>query len=308
MLTYLDCDTGIDDALAIALLLARADVTLAGIGTVHGNTSAARAAANTLGLLALAGRTGIPVTVGGGPAGDGVVAVHGGNGVGGAVLPSGERPDPRTPADLLVALARRHPGELHVIATGPCGNLAAALRAEPRLPDLVASVTVMGGAVRVTGNRPGGAESNLAEDPAAAATVLAAGWPLTLVPLDVTLQHRWSEADADRLRAGGSPLHTALADMLPTYFDAYQRRTGERLIPLHDPLAAALAVGELRPAEAPRLGLRVDPDTGRLVEDPAADSHVRVVLSVDRPAGPVVLERILGMHGAGGAPPGGTGR
>ena len=66
MLIYLDCDTGIDDALALALLLARPEVTLAGVGTVNGNTSATQAAANTLGLLALAGRESVPVSVGGG--------------------------------------------------------------------------------------------------------------------------------------------------------------------------------------------------------------------------------------------------
>jgi len=64
MILYLDCDTGIDDALAIALLLAHDEVTLAGIGTVGGNTSAAQGAANTLGLLALAYPDDIPVAAG----------------------------------------------------------------------------------------------------------------------------------------------------------------------------------------------------------------------------------------------------
>ena len=81
MILYLDCDTGIDDALAIALLLAHDEVNLAGIGTVGGNTSAAQGAANTLGLLALAGRDDIPVAAGGGTDRD-ARSVHGGNGVG----------------------------------------------------------------------------------------------------------------------------------------------------------------------------------------------------------------------------------
>ncbi|MEU8615884.1 nucleoside hydrolase, partial [Actinoplanes sp. NPDC048791] len=61
---YLDCDTGVDDALALALLLAQPGSVLAGIGTVSGNTAAGQAARNTLNLLALAGHDDIPVAVG----------------------------------------------------------------------------------------------------------------------------------------------------------------------------------------------------------------------------------------------------
>ncbi len=55
---YLDCDTGIDDALALAVLL-RVGAHLACIG----NVSAAVAARNTLHLLGLAERTDIPVAI-----------------------------------------------------------------------------------------------------------------------------------------------------------------------------------------------------------------------------------------------------
>ncbi|KUL26182.1 nucleoside hydrolase [Actinoplanes awajinensis] len=291
MLTYLDCDTGIDDAVAIAYLLAHPAVTLAGIGTVNGNTTAPQAAANTLGLLALAGREDVPVAIGAGEHPHAVASVHGGNGVGEVRLPSGGKPDHRTAVELLVALARQHPGDLHVLATGPCGNLAAALHVEPRLPELLASVTVMGGAVRVPGNRTPHAEANIVHDPAAAAVVLAAPWPVTLVPLDVTMAHRWTAADGDALRAGGSPLQVALADMLPIYYTSYERRLGVREIPLHDPLAAAVMLGDVTPADAPTLSITVAPD-GRTVEQ--GPGPVRVVLSLTAPAGPVLLSRILG--------------
>ncbi|MGX6606821.1 nucleoside hydrolase [Micromonosporaceae bacterium Da 78-11] len=294
MIFYLDCDTGIDDALAVALLLAHDDVELVGIGTVDGNTSAPQAAANTLGLLALAGRDDIPVAIGTGVPRGGAKAVHGGNGVGGVTLPAGGDPDPRSADQLLVDLARAHPGELHVLATGPCTNLAAALTAEPGLPGLVASVTVMGGAVRTPGNVTDRAEANIAGDPAAAAAVFAASWPVTLVPLDVTMSHRAGERDRAALQAAGTPLLTALADMLPVYFDFYEPRLGERRIPLHDPLAAAVAVGDIVPADAPELGLRVDVDRGVIIEDPGATTRVRVVLALDAPAEPVILARILG--------------
>jgi purine nucleosidase len=279
-------------------------VRLAGVGTVSGNTSAGRAAVNTLDLLTLAGRDDIPVAVGehhplAGTYAGGAARVHGGNGIGGVQLPAaGRAPIDRTAAELLVELADAHPGELHILTTGPLTNVARALRLRPELPELVAGVTVMGGAVRVPGNITGHAEANIANDPAAAAAVLAAGWQLTLVPLDVTMRHRFTEDDRSALRAAGSPLPAALADMLGPYFDYYEPVLGARHIPLHDPLAAGIAVGDLEPDDAPRLGLRVDTaageQRGRVAEDRGAAQRTRVVLSLVRPAGPIVLGRILG--------------
>ncbi|WP_228745453.1 nucleoside hydrolase [Paenibacillus sp. S150] len=50
----IDCDTGIDDALAILYALRAPDVVVEGITTVFGNIDVAQAADNTLRLLALA--------------------------------------------------------------------------------------------------------------------------------------------------------------------------------------------------------------------------------------------------------------
>ena len=300
---YLDCDTGVDDALALALLLGRPGVAVAGVGTVSGNTAAGQAARNTLDLLALAGADDIPVAVGAhhplaGRFGGGAARVHGGNGMGGITLPAAARAvTGRDAADLLLTLARRHAGALRIVATGPLTNLALALRREPGLDGLVRAVTVMGGAVRVPGTVTGRPEANIGGDPAAAAAVFGAAWPVTLVPLDVTMGHRFAEADRAALAAAGTPLTAALAAMLTGYFDHYEPVLGERRVPLHDPLAAGVATGLLTPADAPRLGLRVGPD-GRLAADPAAEARTRVVFSLAGAAAPVVL-RALVRGGAG---------
>jgi purine nucleosidase len=303
MILYLDCDTGVDDALALGVLLGHPDVRLAGIGTVSGNTSAEQAAANTLGLLTLAGRDDVPLAVGehdplAGAYHGGAETVHGDNGVGGVELPAASRdPVDGTAAELLAELARTHAGELHLLATGPLTNLARALALEPGLPGQVASVTAMGGAVRVPGNVTGHAEANIADDPEAAAAVFAAPWPVTLVPLDVTMRHRLTDADRDAIRTAGTAFHRALADMLGTYFDYYEPVLGERRVPMHDPLAAAIAAGDLALGDAPELGLRVDTGTGdergRLLEDPAVTPRVRVVFSLAQDAAPVIRDRIV---------------
>lgn len=298
---YLDCDTGVDDAFALAALLGHPGADLAGIGTVSGNTSAGQAARNTLGLLALAGPGNTPVAVGAhhplaGDFGGGASRVHGGNGIGGVVLPpAAPAPTSGSAAELLVRLSHEH--ELRVVATGPLTNLALALRLDPTLPERIRDVTVMGGAVRVPGNITPHAEANIANDPEAAAAVLAAGWDVTLVPLDVTLQHRFDEDDRAALVRHGTPLTAALAEMLSGYFDWYETIFGVRCSPLHDPLAACVATGDVRPGEAPRLGLRVALDgeeRGRLIEDPDVPARTRVVLTLAEPGAPVIRRLVLG--------------
>ncbi|GHD09499.1 nucleoside hydrolase [Zhihengliuella salsuginis] len=265
---YLDCDTGIDDALALAYLVAQPNADLRGVGTVSGNTDAAQAARNTLDLLAVLGRGDVPVAVGEHDfltrayAG-GAPHVHGGNGIGGVRLEPAHRPvEETTAAELLVSLARESPGELRVIAIGPLTNLARALELEPRLPELVASVTVMGGAALAPGNVSPVAEANIANDPEAAQAVIAAGWPVTLVPLDVTMAHLLEEPHRQQLAGSDQPVARLLAEMLGHYFEFYRDVFGRGCSAMHDPLAVAIALGGAVPDTAPLVPVVVDTGEG----------------------------------------------
>lgn len=274
---YFDTDLGIDDALALGVLLRHPASNLVGVGSVHGNTSAAQAAENTIRLLALAGRAEVPVAVGEtGPLMprelEAPSHVHGDNGIGGVELPAAEiGPIAESSAELLVRLARQHPGALRVVAVGPLTNLARALELEPELPRLVESVYVMGGNALAPGNITPAAEANVFHDPDAAAAVFDAGWPVVLAPLDVTMYHRFSAADREALAASADPATRAIAAMLETYFDFYSPILGEQAIVLHDPLAAALAVGLVEPALARRVRVVVDttegPGRGQTIAD-----------------------------------------
>lgn len=299
---HLDCDTGIDDALALAHLLSRPSVELVSVSTVSGNTTAERAAINTLDLLALAGREDVPVAVGAGRplVGEyrgGAPHVHGRNGIGDVALPRAQVTEaPCSGPEQIVQAARAHTGELTLIALGPLTNLAQALELDPELPSRVKQVTIMGGAVWVAGNISEHAEANIANDPEAAQAVFEAGWPITLVPLDVTLQHSLSIDEQRALADRGTGFHTALAAMLDTYLDFYQRFYGERRAALHDPLASMIAVGDSAPASTGRTPLTVDPSTadsrGR-TRPGATGQHVEVVTGVAAPAAPDLLRQIL---------------
>lgn len=247
----LDCDTGIDDALAIAYLLAQSGVDLLGITTVTGNVDAARAAVNSLGLLALADRDDVPVFVGAPASLDGTFTggasrVHGVDGVGGAALPTAtRRPEDEHAVNFLLRAARERPGQLVVVAVGPLTNLALALALDPSFAGNVRRVVVMGGAVLAPGNATPAAEANVWHDPEAADRVVTSGLPLTLVPLDATMRQTFSRSDQEALRASGRRVGTFLADALDQYFEFYRGVFGDAgLVALHDPLAAALALDD----------------------------------------------------------------
>lgn len=313
---YLDCDTGIDDALALAYLLAAPTADVVGIGTVSGNVSAAVGARNTLDLLQLAGHAHIPVALGAhhpqaGQFGGGAPWVHGDNGIGGVALTTASAGlASESAAQMLVRIAHEHPGTLRVLAIGPLTNIAEALRLEPALPALVDSITVMGGAALAPGNISPVAEANIHNDPEAAAEVLAAGWDVTLVPLDVTMANVLEESHRQELLLSSGPVPQALGEMLGYYFRFYEGIFGRPCSAMHDPLAAALAVGGIKAAVAPVVHAAVDttdgPGRGQTVCDlrgfylgypEQAGARCRVVLSLEGDFAPHLVETLLSFRG-----------
>lgn len=188
----LDCDPGVDDAMALYFALAHPDIDLLGITTTFGNVTVAQATRNALYLCTLAGRQ-LPVCAGAAtplrkapqPPDPGI---HGADGLGNLAErgPVAHGPDERPAARFIVEQAQAHPGQLSLVAVGPLGNLAQALRLEPQLPRLLKQLIVMGGSINEPGNVSPLAEANIWHDPHAADLVFTAGFPLTLVGLDVT--------------------------------------------------------------------------------------------------------------------------
>jgi purine nucleosidase len=309
---YLDTDLGIDDSLALGYLLAHPGAEVVGIGSVHGNLDATQAARNVLDLLAVAGAGGIPVAVGASdpratPFAGGAPHVHGDNGIGGVVLErSGEEPIAGDAADLLIRLAHEHAGRLRVVAIGPLTNLAIALDRDPAVADLVEGVWAMGGAALVPGNITAAAEANIFHDPEGAGVALDASWPVVLVPLDVTMRHRFAAADRAALANAPGAATRAIGEMLAVYERFYAPIFGTPVVALHDPLAAALAVGGAVATLAPRVRVVVDttagPGRGQTICDlrgmyrghPVPTGRtVTVVLEVAEPFAPELRERLL---------------
>ena len=264
-----DCDTGVDDAIALLYLLAGPDVEVCAITTVFGNSSAAAAARNSLIVLDVAGRTdAIPVAKGcevslTGERPPPATHVHGHGGLGG--LEMGEplgRVAAQSGAELIVEVARQRPGEVYLLATAPLTNVAVALRMEPQLPQLLAGLTIMGGAAMAPGNITPAAESNIWRDPEAAQAVLSAPWRTTLVPLDATMRELMTESQRLEMAASGSLVGRFAAAVLEHYFEFYASVFGRKSCPCHDILAAAIAAGDVVPKRAMTIGVTVDTSHG----------------------------------------------
>lgn len=242
-----DCDTGIDDALAL-LYAAQNGGDLRACTITHGNVPVDVGARNTLTVLDLVGRNDVPVYTGAsramaqGP--DEFHDVHGHDGLGDA----GWDASPRTATgDLaaaeIVRLAQAHPGELTLVGIGPLTNLALALLLEPRLPSLVSRVVVMGGAIGVPGNVTALAEANVWHDPEAAQLVVAAEWDVTFVGLDLTMQHPMPAEVLHRIETSPDPRARFAWAIMQHYLDFYEKtRLGYRSCVVHDAIAIAIAL------------------------------------------------------------------
>jgi purine nucleosidase len=241
----LDCDPGIDDALAIAFAAGHPEIELAGITTVAGNVELAKTTANALAVASFAGVADVPVTAGcAGPllrqaraAGH----VHGESGLGGAVLPAPPHgPRDGHAVDFIIERAAAAPGEVTLVATGPLTNVALAVRREPRLPGWVRDFVIMGGSAG-RGNVNHAAEFNMWADPEAAAMVFAAGWTVRMIGLDVTLRARATASVQERMRSLGALGSTLLLPALALYADSHNTAAGEP--PVHD-VCAVVSVAE----------------------------------------------------------------
>ncbi|MFJ4201880.1 nucleoside hydrolase [Streptomyces sviceus] len=205
----IDCDTGVDDALALLFAVRHPGIDLRAVTCVAGNTDVDGVVRNTLTVLEQAGAGDIPVARGAArPLIEPVRTaqhVHGVDGMGDLGLPAPTRVAVDVDA---VTLLRREilasPRPVTLIPTAPLTNIALLLRTHPEVVRNIERIVFMGGAV-ATGNATPVAEFNVWHDPEAAAVLLTAGVPITMYGLDVFERVVVPGADVERLRASSEP-------------------------------------------------------------------------------------------------------
>jgi purine nucleosidase len=240
----IDCDPGADDALALLAALAAPVFQLDLVTTVAGNGPLDQTDANARAVVALSGRTDVPVYPGG---------------------------------DALFSWLRQT-SELpkRLIAIGPLTNIAAILRRDRGALADIEALYVMGGSLSRHGGRFSPvAETNFFLDPVAAAAVMGSGANIRLFDYDATRQCAVSNEAVARINAAVPPaFRQRVRDWLGELYDAQVVQQGHATWAIHDLCVVAGAAG-IEPGRWATARIRVETagsNCGAVIAEPV-DSH-----------------------------------
>ena len=240
-----DTDPGTDDAMALMLALHSPELDVRAITVVPGNVTATQGLENALRMVSLANRCDIPIAAGAQhPLFQKLITAefwHGKNGLANIDLPPSKcKVDPSFGPDLIIQLLHAAPHEITLVPVGPLTNIALAVLKDPSIVPLVKEVILMGGSIS-GGNVNAAAEANIYNDPEAAQIVFQAGWPLTMVGLDVGDKTLLSQKQLDQLRTTHGPVNDFIY-AVAKYLVDLSTKFGFAGTPMYDPLAVGVAI------------------------------------------------------------------
>lgn len=240
-----DTDPGSDDALALMLALNSPELDVRAITVVPGNVTAAQGLENALRMVSLANRCDIPVAGGAQhPLFQKLITAefwHGKNGLANVELPPSRcKVDGRFGPDLIIQMVHAAPHEMTLVPVGPLTNIAMAVLKDPSIVPLVKEVVLMGGSIG-GGNVNAAAEANIYNDPEAAQIVFQAGWPVSMVGLDVGDKTLLSNKYLDQLGTTHGPINDFIYSVAK-YLIGLSAKFGSPGTPMYDPLAVGVAI------------------------------------------------------------------
>lgn len=244
----IDCDPGVDDALAIILALSHPSLEVRAVCSVTGNGNIENTTDNGLKILSLCGREDIPLYKGSDTALNQerpeTVDAFGDDGLGGYAhtVVTDKKPECEHAVDYLLRVVKEAPGELTILAIGPCTNIARAVGKDPQFAENVKRLIIMGGA-KYTGNMSPVAEYNFWADPEAAKIVFRAGFKeRVMIGLDVTNRIALDAGTRELLRIFGTDLSRFIYSITQSGLDENWLTRRKPVSPMHDVLTAAYLI------------------------------------------------------------------
>jgi non-specific riboncleoside hydrolase len=234
----IDCDPGIDDALALTVALFEPKLEVIAVTAVGGIVPADRATLNVQAIVerldppryprlgAASSAEDVPYTDG--------RHLHGPDGLGGAGFQVSKLARQHPAEKLISDEIRAAPGDVTILCLGPLTNVARALAREPDLVDLISRIVIRGGSVKGIGDVTPGAEMNIYADPVAARAVFRSAITKTLIPLDVTDQVIWELDLLEKLPPDYSRAGQLLRATLPYLFRSHRQQLGLESVRLAD--------------------------------------------------------------------------
>ena len=294
----IDCDTGVDDAQALLLLLRTPGINVLGITCVAGNIPINKVVRNTL-VVVEHSEVIVPVYQGAYRPLLGMEEtaeyVHGMDGLGDIGFPDPKiEKNAEHAVDYLVRTFMESKTPIDLITTAPLTNIALALQMERHLADHINSLVMMAGAVD-SGNTTPFAEFNVYADPEAADIVFSSRIPnKVMVGLDPIRKAGLYAEDVDKLEASNKPWCQMASKLLRQNLDRFKKATGKELPATPPDLAAvavaidpALAQGEMLHVTVETTGVRT---RGMTVADrrpfrglfrPATEPNMNVIWNID---------------------------
>eukprot|EP00796_Vickermania_ingenoplastis_P001841 gene1841-1121_t len=244
----LDCDPGIDDALALLLAHSSPDIELLAVTTVAGNQVLEKVTRNALALGELACVKNVTFAAGSASPllkiPQIAEEIHGDTGLGDVKLPAPTRIqlDERHAVQVIIDIVMQNePKTVTIVPTGALTNIALAVKMEPRIVDRVKEVVLMGGAYH-TGNSTPVTEFNIDTDPEAAHIVFSQSWKVTMVGLDLTHQAEATDAVQKQIAAVGTNISKIVLRLIEFYTTMYQKEAKMPWCVVHDVCAVAYVI------------------------------------------------------------------
>ncbi len=235
----IDCDPGIDDAVALCLALFDPRLQVLAITATAGTIDAEQSTTNATAILQqldppLYPRIGKASVPNGASVFDDK-HLHGPDGLGGCHFQCSIRQHQHPSDKVISELLRQYPGEITILCLGPLTNLAKVCQRDPSAIAMIDQIVISGGAVEHAGNVTAAAEFNMFFNADAAKEVFHSAITKRLVPLDVTESLTFGVELIEQLPDEETRAGALLHRILPYAFRAAHEKLGRELIPLYDP-------------------------------------------------------------------------
>lgn len=231
----LDVDTGMDDAVAIAVAALSTELNVLGITVTHGNQPLEYTLENTLRVVEFIGRD-IPVYAGCPEPMVQFLSPGRLNNVRRQITrkvvdgkeitihqkyldlpPAKIQPQKQHACTYIIETLKNSDEKITLVPVGPLTNIGMALRMDPSIKENIEEIVIMGGGI-THGNRTPVAEANFYDDPEAAQIVLTSGCKIRILTLDATEHVLFSRQTAQKFRSE-SKVGELIADITDTYID-----------------------------------------------------------------------------------------
>lgn len=232
----LDVDTGIDDAVAIALAAYSNRLSVKLITTIAGNLSVNEVTKNTLNFLQAINKTKIPVAIGENKPlereKDDSIQAHGKKGLGNFKFPKTTlKPISKCAVEKMYEILKTSKEKIVIIALGPLTNVAKLLLTHPDIKDKIDYILISGGLLEDNKRNPY-LGFNVMQDPEAARYVFNSDVKIVVCPSDHGHNAFLTLEEVEKTRTTNKT-----GEMLEYIFRSYKDRHVKVGIATHDPCA-----------------------------------------------------------------------